>query len=167
MAHGEGDDIVNKVRNRVQKGMGLIVLHPATLPRFSRSSGTRSYDLKWREDGDIERLWSSTTITRYPGHRRLYRLPSEEATARHLRSRLPMNFFISWFEGGEAFRLALHIAAATARFLFPSGTRVCSDLSRPEYARVIENAVKWQLLSAIPTIPPVMSARSARSAERL
>ena len=54
-----------------------------------------------------------------------------------------MNCFISRFEGGEVFRPA-HIAATAS--LFPSGTRVGSDLSQPEDTRVIENAVKWAAL---------------------
>ena len=39
------------------EGDGLIVLHPPRFQDFPEDYRYRSSDLKWHEDGDIERLW--------------------------------------------------------------------------------------------------------------
>jgi len=58
MAHHEvRDDIVQKVYERVLKGMGLIVLHSGHFSKiFTKLMGT-SCTLKWREADERERLW--------------------------------------------------------------------------------------------------------------
>jgi trehalose utilization protein len=59
LAHGEvRDDIVEKVRDRVLDGMGLIVLHSGHASKiFERLLGTKTGTLKWRDDGERERVW--------------------------------------------------------------------------------------------------------------
>ncbi|MGE7055471.1 ThuA domain-containing protein, partial [Paenibacillus glucanolyticus] len=59
LAHDEvRDEIVEKVRQRVLDGMGLIVLHSGHGSKiFSKLLGTNTGMLKWRDDGEIERLW--------------------------------------------------------------------------------------------------------------
>ncbi len=51
------DEIVERVAKRVWEGMGLIVLHSGHFSKiFRRLMGTPCA-LKWREAGEIERLW--------------------------------------------------------------------------------------------------------------
>ena len=58
------DAVVQKVYDRVMKGMGLVALHSAHASKiFSKLMGTSSWDLKWRESGDTEIMWVTS-----PGH---------------------------------------------------------------------------------------------------
>ena len=108
MAHDRVDDsIVSRVYDRVQNGMGLILLHSAHASKiFCRLCGTNTFNLKWRESGDREILW-----TIEPGH------PIAEGLGEHImleeeetygeRFEIPRPdelVFISWFSGGEVFR---------------------------------------------------------------
>ncbi|MCB1434845.1 MAG: ThuA domain-containing protein, partial [Alphaproteobacteria bacterium] len=57
-AHGKVEDhVVERVQKRVWEGMGLIVLHSGHFSKiFKRLLGTPC-SLKWREAGEVERLW--------------------------------------------------------------------------------------------------------------
>ena len=58
LAHHEvQDEIVQKVKQRVLDGMGLIVLHSGHFSKIFKSLMGTSCDLKWREADDRERLW--------------------------------------------------------------------------------------------------------------
>lgn len=59
------DEAVEKVRQKVLNGMGLIVLHSDHASKIFRSlMGTNTGELKWRDDGEKERIWVIET-----GHR--------------------------------------------------------------------------------------------------
>ena len=69
MAHDRvGDEIVERVHERVLDGMGLIVLHSGHFSKiFKRLMGT-TCNLKWREAEDRERRWvtgNSSNIFRF------------------------------------------------------------------------------------------------------
>ena len=57
-AHGQvSDAIVDRVQQRVNEGMGLVVLHSGHFSKiFKRMMGTPC-SLRWREAGERERLW--------------------------------------------------------------------------------------------------------------
>ncbi len=57
-AHGDvSDEIVERVADHVNSGMGLILLHSAHFSKiFKRLMGTPC-NLTWREAGERERLW--------------------------------------------------------------------------------------------------------------
>lgn len=59
MAHEKvGDEVVQRVYEHVQNGMGLILLHSSHASKiFSKLCGTTTLNLKWRESGDKEILW--------------------------------------------------------------------------------------------------------------
>lgn len=59
VAHDEvSDEVVEKVRQKVLGGMGLIVLHSGHASKiFRKLMGTNTELLKWREDGKKERIW--------------------------------------------------------------------------------------------------------------
>jgi trehalose utilization protein len=57
-AHNEVDDaIVERIRERVWAGMGLIALHSAHYSKIFKSLMGTSCSLKWREANDNERIW--------------------------------------------------------------------------------------------------------------
>ena len=63
--HNEvADEVVEKVCKRVNDGMGFVCLHSGHASKpFRRLLGTQTHNLRWREDGDMQRLWVT-----YPNH---------------------------------------------------------------------------------------------------
>ena len=100
------DAIVDRVQRRVWEGMGLIVLHSGHFSKiFRRLLGTPC-TLKWREAGEVERLWVLN-----PGHPITAGLPEyieidhEEMYGEPFAIPEPLEtLLISAFEGGEVFR---------------------------------------------------------------
>lgn len=147
-AHGEvRDDIVEKVYNRVQSGMGLIVLHSGHASRiFGKICGTNSGRLKWREVGEKERLWVVE-----PGHPivdgigEYIEIPHEEMYGERFEIPAPDTLvFISWFEGGEVFRSGCcYNRGAGKVFYFRPGHETFPVYHQAEIQKVIENAVRW------------------------
>ena len=83
--HDKVDDaIVEKVYQRVLKGMGLVVLHSGHFSKiFKKLMGT-GCNLKWRETGDLERVWvvkPSHPIVAGLGE--YFELPHEETYGEH------------------------------------------------------------------------------------
>jgi trehalose utilization protein len=106
-AHGDvADEVVLRVAQRVWQGMGLIVLHSGHFSKiFKRLMGT-SCSLVWRVAAERERLWVCQ-----PGHPivqglgRSFELPKSEMYGEPFAIPPPEEqIFLSWFEGGEAFR---------------------------------------------------------------
>ena len=57
-AHAEvSDEVVERIRERVLDGMGLIVLHSAHYSKIFKALMGTSCSLKWREANDNERIW--------------------------------------------------------------------------------------------------------------
>lgn len=147
-AHGEvSDDIVEKVYNRVQDGMGLIVLHSGHASKiFNKICGTNTVRLKWREAGEKERLWVIE-----PGHPivdgigEYIDIPHEEMYGERFEIPAPDTLvFISWFEGGEVFRSGCcYNRGAGKVFYFRPGHEAFPVYHQPEIQKVLENAVRW------------------------
>jgi trehalose utilization protein len=147
-AHSEvRDDIVQKVYNRVQAGMGLIVLHSGHASKiFHKICGTNSGALKWREVGEKERLWVIE-----PGHPivegigEYIEIPNEEMYGERFEIPAPDTLvFISWFEGGEVFRSGCcYHRGAGKIFYFRPGHETFPVYHQAEIQKVIENAVRW------------------------
>ncbi|BBH22213.1 trehalose utilization protein ThuA [Paenibacillus baekrokdamisoli] len=147
MAHGEVQDvIVEKVYQRVLKGMGLIVLHSGHFSKiFKKLMGT-SCDLKWREADEKERIWVVN-----PGHPiadgigEYIELPQEEMYGEHFDIPQPDELvMVSWFEGGEVFRSGCcYTRGAGKIFYFRPGHETYPTYYNPEVRKVISNAVKW------------------------
>lgn len=145
--HEVRDDIVEKVYNRVQEGMGLIVLHSGHASKiFRRICGTNSERLKWREAGEKERLWVIE-----PGHpivdglSEYFEIPHEEMYGERFEIPAPDTLvFISWFEGGEVFRSGCcYNRGAGKVFYFRPGHETFPVYHQAEVQKVIGNAVKW------------------------
>jgi len=148
VAHGEvSDDIVEKVRQRVLEGMGLIVLHSGHASKiFQRLLGTNTGALKWRDDGEKERLWvidPSHPIVSGLGE--YIEIPKEEMYGERFEIPAPDELvFVSWFEGGEVFRSGCCYKRGRGKlFYFRPGHEAFPTYHQPEIQQVITNAVHW------------------------
>lgn len=148
LAHGEvRDDIVEKVRSRVLEGMGMIVLHSGHGSKiFERLLGTRTGALKWRDDGELERLWvieHGHPIAEGLGE--YIEIPKEEMYGERFEIPAPDELvFISWFEGGEVFRSGCCYHRGKGNlFYFRPGHETFPIYHHPEVLKVIQNAVHW------------------------
>ena len=147
MAHREvSDAIVDRVQQRIQRGMGLIVLHSGHVSKpFLRMMGT-SGRLKWREAGEKERLWvvePAHPITEGLGE--YFELPKEEMYGERFDIPQPDELvFISWFQGGEVFRSGCCWHRGNGKvFYFRPGHESYPTYYQEEVLKVIHNGVKW------------------------
>lgn len=140
------DEVVDKVQQRVEAGMGLIVLHSGHYSKvFKRLMGT-SGSLKWRNVGEKERLW--VVDPSHPiaaGIDESFEIPAAEMYGEPFDIPTPDALvFISWFEGGEVFRSGCCFHRGRGKiFYFRPGDQVYPIYHQPEVLRVITNAVHW------------------------
>lgn len=147
MAHDEVQDaIVDKVQERVLKGMGLIVLHSGHNAKiFKRLMGT-SCSLKWREAAERERLWIVA-----PGHPiteglgEYIEIEHEEMYGEFFDIPTPDTLvFTGWFQGGEVFRSGCCYNRGYGKiFYFQPGHESFPIYYHKDIQKVIINAVKW------------------------
>lgn len=147
MAHGEVEDgVVEKVKERVLEGMGLIVLHSGHYSKIFRSLLGTTCSLKWRESTDKERLWNiapSHPITQGIGEH--FEIPQEEMYGEPFGIPQPDELlFISWFTGGEVFRSGATWTRGNGRiFYFRPGHETYPTYHQAEIQKVVTNAVHW------------------------
>lgn len=147
LAHHEvKDEIVQKVRQRVWDGMGLIVLHSGHNSKLFKSLMGTSCDLKWREADDSERLWivdPSHPIT--AGLKEYIEIKEEEMYGEHFDIPAPDELiFVSWFSGGEIFRSGCTYKRGNGKiFYFRPGHETYPTYHHREVKKVIKNAVNW------------------------
>ena len=154
------DDIVDQVCNAVWSGMGAIFLHSAHFSKpFKRLMGTPC-NLTWREAGERERLWltsrSHPIAAGLPDH---FELEQEEMYGEPFGIPDPMEtVFVSWFQGGEAFRSGVTWKRGAGRvFYFRPGHETYPTYHDANIQRVIANAVRWACNPA-PRIPDPSAA---------
>lgn len=147
MAHRDvHDEIVDRVYQRVIEGMGLIVLHSGHFSKIFRKLMGSTCDLKWRESGDLERIWVVE-----PGHPiaeglgEYFEIPKAEMYGERFDVPTPdVLVFISWFRGGEVFRGGCCYHRGKGKiFYFCPGHETYPIYYQPEVQRVISNAVRW------------------------
>ncbi|WP_061930431.1 ThuA domain-containing protein [Aureimonas sp. AU22] len=153
-AHGRvSDEIVDRVQQRVNEGMGLLVLHSGHFSKiFKRMMGTPC-SLRWREAGERERLWvinPSHPIAR--GIDRAIELPNSEMYGEPFLVPEPLEtVFVSWFEGGEVFRSGLTYQRGAGRiFYFEPGHETYPIYHDTQIQTVLRNAVRWAYNPARP-----------------
>ncbi|TDM14147.1 ThuA domain-containing protein [Macrococcus bovicus] len=146
-AHDDVQDaIVDRVHKRVLEGMGLIVLHSGHFSKvFKKLMGT-GCDLKWREAGEKERIW--TVMPNHPiaeGLGEYFELEEEEMYGEHFDIPAPEELlFVSWFQGGEVFRSGATFRRGNGKiFYFRPGHETYPTYYNENVQRVINNAVKW------------------------
>ena len=148
MAHSEvSDEIVERVYKRVMEGMGLIVLHSGHASKiFRKLMGTDTHLLRWREDGEMVRLWvmdpAHPIVEGLEDH---FDLPIEETYGEHFGIPKPDDLiFVSWVPGGEVFRSGCAWHRGLGRvFYFQPGHETCPSYYDKNVQRVIANAVHW------------------------
>jgi len=142
------DDIVEKIHKRILEGMGFIALHSSHLSKiFKKLMGT-SCRLKWREEGEKERVWVVE-----PGHPiaeglpEYFEIPHSEMYGERFDIPRPDELvFISWFKGGEVFRSGMCFYRGNGRiFYFSPGHETYPIYYQEEVQKVICNAVRWAM----------------------
>lgn len=140
------DEVAMRVHNEVLKGMGFIGLHSAHLSKpFKMLMGT-SCNLSWREDGDMERVW--TVNPAHPiaqGVGRYFELPHVETYAEPFGIPEPDEvIFMGWYEGGEVFRSGCTFHRENGRiFYFQPGHETFPIFYDKNVQTIIRNAVHW------------------------
>lgn len=147
MGHERVEDaIVERVHQRVMDGMGLIVLHSGHFSKiFKKLMGT-GCDLKWREAGEKERIW--TVNPAHPiaeGIPEYVTLEHEEMYGEHFDIPAPDELvFVSWFEGGEVFRSGCTFFRGQGKvFYFRPGHETYPTYYNKEVLQIIRNGVNW------------------------
>ncbi len=155
-AHGEVSDVVvEKVRQRVLNGMGLIVLHSGHFSKIFKALMGTSCDLKWREAGENERIWVVE-----PGHPiaeglgETIEIEHEEMYGERFDIPQPDTLvFVSWFAGGEVFRSGCCYSRGKGRiFYFRPGHETFPTYFHQDVQKVIANAVRWAVQPPTPQI---------------
>ncbi|MFS0824608.1 ThuA domain-containing protein [Bacillus sp. 1P02SD] len=167
LAHHEvSDEIVEKVKQRVLDGMGLIVLHSGHFSKIFKVLMGTSCDLKWREADEKERIWivdPSHPIVEGLGE--YIELEKEEMYGEHFDIPAPDKLImVSWFEGGEVFRSGCTYQRGKGKiFYFRPGHETYPTYYHKDIQRVIRNAVKW----AKPTMLPKPIYGNAKPLEEI
>jgi trehalose utilization protein len=148
MAHEKvSDAIVERVKQRVLGGMGLLVLHSGHFSKVFKALMGTSCDLKWREEeNEREILW----VTR-PGHPIVdgindhFILPREEMYGEYFDVPEPeCTFLISSFGGGEVFRSGCTWTRGAGRIAyFRPGHETFPTYHDPNVLKIIGNACRW------------------------
>ena len=140
------DEVAIMVQNAVLKGMGIIFLHSGHHSKpFKRLMGTTA-NLCWREDGDLERIW--TVNPAHPiaqGLPMYFELEHEETYGEPFDIPEPDELvFIGWFEGGEVFRSGCCYRRGQGKvFYFQPGHESFPTYYNENVQKVIKNAVRW------------------------
>ena len=145
--HGQvSDAIVERVQKRVWEGMGLIVLHSGHFSKIFRKLMGTPCSLKWREAGEVERLW---VINRnHPiaaGLGEYIEIEHEEMYGEPFTIPEPLEtVFVSWFEGGEVFRSGVTFQRGAGKiFYFRPGHEAYPTYHNKQVLQVIQNATRW------------------------
>jgi trehalose utilization protein len=154
IAHHEvKDEVVERVKQRVLDGMGLIVLHSGHFSKLFKTLMGTSCDLKWREASEKERIWiidPSHPIVEGLGE--YIELENEEMYGEHFDIPAPDELvMVSWFEGGEVFRSGCTFKRGKGKiFYFRPGHETYPTYYNKDVQRVITNAVKWAEPTKLP-----------------
>lgn len=138
-------EIAMKVRDNVQRGMGIIFLHSAHMSRPMQLLLGTSCTLRWRE-GDRSLLWCCNPA--HPIARGVQQgifLEQEEMYGEHFDIPEPDELvFISGFGGGEVFRSGCVWNRGYGKvFYFQPGHETNKSYFHPEVRKIIQNAVHY------------------------
>jgi len=150
------DAIVERVRQRVLKGMGLLVLHSGHASKiFKALLGTNTEQLRWRESHDRERVW--TIDHNHPiaaGVGEYFEIDQSETYGECFNIPTPDELiFISWYSGGEVFRSGCTFKRGRGKiFFFSPGHESYRIYDMPPVQRIIKNAIGWAAPVGYPDI---------------
>lgn len=146
-AHDEvADEVVERVKEHVLDGMGLIVLHSGHYSKIFKELMGTSCSLKWREAAERERLWvvePSHPIANGVGE--YLEVPEAEMYGERFDIPAPDTLvFNSWFEGGEVFRSGCCYRRGSGKvFYFRPGHETYPIYHAENIQRVLANACEW------------------------
>jgi len=140
------DEVAKRVRDAVLKGMGIIFLHSGHHSKPFRLLMGTTCNLTWREDQDMERIW--TVNPAHPiaqGIGRYFELPAVETYGEPFGIPEPDEVvFIGWYSGGEVFRSGCTFHRGNGRiFYFQPGHESFPIFFDKNVQKVITNAVNW------------------------
>ena len=145
------DALVERIYDRVMRGMGLVVLHSAHLSKiFQKLLGT-TCSLRWREEtyGRVHCVMPGHPIAQnIPEH---FELGTEETYGEPFDVPTPDELvFISWFDSGEVFRSGCTWYRGRGKiFYFQPGHETNRSFYNPVVRQIWQNACQW----AAPTNP--------------
>ena len=149
IAHDQvSDEVVERVREHVLGGMGLIVLHSGHFSKiFIRMLGT-TCSLRWRnpEGGERELVWSvNPTHPIAEGVDQPIVIDAQEMYGEFFDIPTPDDLvFISSFTGGEVFRSGVTFTRGRGKiFYFSPGDQEYPVYFHPQVRRVLANGVRW------------------------
>ncbi|GAB3584212.1 trehalose utilization protein ThuA [Leifsonia lichenia] len=149
IAHDQvADEVVERVREHVLGGMGLIVLHSGHFSKiFIRMLGT-TCSLAWRnpEGGERELVWNvNPTHPIAEGVEQPIVIEAQEMYGEFFDIPTPDDLvFISSFTGGEVFRSGVTFTRGRGKiFYFSPGDQEYPVYFHPQVRRVLANGVRW------------------------
>lgn len=139
------DEVVERVKNHVLRGMGLIALHSAHHSKIMKSLLGTTLNLRWKH-GDSEKLFCVNPA--HPiaaGITEPIILENEEMYGEFFDIPKPDDeIFIGWFESGHVFRSGVTFTRGMGRiFYFQPGHEEYPIYYNPQIQRIITNAVRW------------------------
>jgi trehalose utilization protein len=163
IAHDQvSDEVVERVRQHVLGGMGLIVLHSGHFSKiFIRMLGT-TCSLRWRnpEGGERELVWTvNPTHPIAEGVEQPIVIEAQEMYGEFFDIPTPDDLvFISSFTGGEVFRSGVTFTRGRGRiFYFSPGDQEYPVYFHPQVRRVLANGVRWAAPAPGPRQAPAVS----------
>jgi trehalose utilization protein len=140
------DEVVERVKERVLSGMGLIMLHSGHLSKIFRSLMGTSCNLRWRSIGERELVWNvNISHPIAAGVPPVWAIDAQEMYGEYFDIPQPEELvFISSFTGGEVFRSGCCFSRGAGRiFYFSPGDQEYPVYHHPVVRRIIANAVQW------------------------
>lgn len=139
------DEIVERVAEHVQRGMGLIALHSAHFSKIMKRLLGTSMTLSWK-DNDREKLY--VVAPAHPiakGIPECIELEHEELYGEYFDIPKPDDVvFAGWFEGGALFRSGVTFTRGNGKiFYFQPGHEEFPIYHMPVIQRILVNAVRW------------------------
>ena len=139
------DNIVERVKEHVLRGMGLIALHSAHHSKIMKALLGTTLNLHWKH-GDSEKLFCVN-----PAHPIAYGitepviLEDEEMYGEFFDIPKPDDeIFIGWFKSGHVFRSGVTFTRGAGKiFYFQPGHEEYPIYYKPQIQQIITNAVRW------------------------
>lgn len=153
------DEVVERVKQHVLGGLGLIVLHSGHYSKIFKTLMGTTCGLSWRNDGEREIVWTiDPTHPIAVGVEQPFVIEAQEMYGEHFDVPPPDELvFASWFAGGELFRSGMTFRRGRGKvFYFSPGDQEYPVYRHPQVRRVLANAVRWAA--------PVPGERKAREA---
>lgn len=139
------DEVVERVKNHVLRGMGLIALHSAHHSKVMKKLLGTTLNLHWKH-GDSEKLFCVNPA--HPiaaGITEPIILENEEMYGEFFDIPKPDDeIFLGWFKSGQVFRSGVTFTRGMGKiFYFQPGHEEYPVYYHPQIQKIITNAVKW------------------------